>query len=221
MENDLIHLEKRYLHRSDLSGLTLNTKSKLLEAAVTMFAKHGFDGTSLRQISNFAGVKHGSIQYHYESKESLWRATVDFLYGLLIEATKQDEAVGKNIGTPIEVRQHMIAMTRAYIRFSSRYPELFRILTYETMHESSRLDWIVDNYSKPFAEKSMRRIDQAKAAGVYPEHVANLNLYYISMAACRTIFLLAPEVKRTFGSDVFDEDILRQHEDAVIELIYR
>ena len=47
-----------------------------------------------------------------------------------------------------------------------------------------------------------------------------MNLFYIMMTANRTIFLLAPEVKRTFGIDIFSEAQLQQHEDAIIEMMY-
>ena len=48
-----------------------------------------------------------------------------------------------------------------------------------------------------------------------------MNLFYIAMTACRTFFLLAPEIKRGLGVDVFDEDALQTHIDAFIALIYR
>ena len=135
MPNDYSLLEDRYLEKCNTPSSQLDTKSKLLEAAVTLFAKDGYAGASLRDITALAGVKHGSIQYHYESKVALWKAAVAFLYDLMFEAMKADDAVGDNLGTPYEARQHMIAMSRAYIRFSAKHPELFRILTYESMNE--------------------------------------------------------------------------------------
>lgn len=221
MTTDLTLLEVRYLDKCVSPNPKLTTRLRLLEAAVTMFSKYGYAGASLRQISDLAGVKHGSIKYHYDGKESLWKATVDFLYTLMGEAMKADREAGDKIETYPKMREHMIAMTRTYIRFSAKHPELFRILAFEIMHESKRLDWIVENYSKPLAKASMRRIRQAKSAGVYPEDIPDLNLYYISMAASRTIFLLGPEVKRTFGEHVFDDDAIRRHEDSVIGLMFR
>ena len=221
MINDINLLKERYLEQDVSSSSELNTKSKLLEAAVKIFSKYGYAGASLRQISDLAGVKHGSIKYHYNGKEALWKAVVDFLYTLLADALKPSRQAGDEAGGYPEFRRHLIAMTRAYIRFSAKHPELFRILAFEIMHESKRLDWIVENYSKPLAKGSLRRIEQAKAAGVFPDDVPNINIYYITMAASRTVFLLGPEVRRTFGEHVFDDDAVKRHEDAVIELLYK
>ena len=221
MRRDVNDLEYMILEKKNAVKLNADTSTKLLSAAATIFSKYGYEGSSLRQISDLAGVKHGSVKYHFQNKKVLWEETVAFLYSLLIEATKADEDIDESNLSPEDFLAHMKAMTRIYIRFSAKYPELFRILTFETMHQSERLDWIVENFSKPFAKKSMNRINQAKAAGIYPKHLENLNIYYISLAAARTIFLLAPEVKRTFGTDVFEAEALKRHEDAVVELLFR
>ena len=58
------------------------TKQKLLEAAERMFALHGIDAVSLRQITLAAGQKNESaLHYHFGSREALieaifeWRMT--------------------------------------------------------------------------------------------------------------------------------------------------
>ncbi len=55
----------------------------LLEAAATEFAAHGFAGASTRRIAERAGAHQPQINYHFTSKEQLWRATVDHLFGLM------------------------------------------------------------------------------------------------------------------------------------------
>ena len=220
MKEDFKDLEDRYLKNTTSANCELDTRSKLLEAGVKVFSKYGYDGASLRQISELAGVKHGLIKYHHKNKKTLWRAVITFLYDMMLNSLKLDDQVGDTIMDADELRRHMISMTREYIRFSAKNPELFRILMFESLLESERLDWIVENFSKPLAEKSMHRIDQCKSAGVYSSNVSNMNLFYIMMTANRTIFLLAPEVKRTFGVDIFSEAQLQHHEDAIIEMMY-
>lgn len=221
VKTDFKDLEDRYLHNISVPNCELDTRSKLLEAAVKVFSKYGYDGASLRQISDLAGVKHGLIKYHHKNKNTLWQAVVTFLYDMMLNALEWDDQVGDKILNADGFRNHMISMTRAYIRFSAKYPELFRILMFEILLESERLDWVVENFSKPLIKKSMIRIHQGKAAGIFPKNVSDMNVFYIMMTANRTIFLLAPEVKRTFGVDVFSEQELQQHEDAIIEMIYR
>jgi len=48
------------------------TPARLLEAAVELFARHGFHGTSIRDIAERAGANVAAGHYHYGSKEGLY-----------------------------------------------------------------------------------------------------------------------------------------------------
>jgi len=50
----------------------INTKSRILDAARELFATHGFNGTSIRDISTKAGVNVASINYHFSNKQLLF-----------------------------------------------------------------------------------------------------------------------------------------------------
>jgi len=54
-----------------------NTRQKILDAAEKLFARHGFESTSLRSIIASAGVNLGAIHYHFRSKEGLIRAVIE------------------------------------------------------------------------------------------------------------------------------------------------
>ncbi len=199
------------------TGLELDTRSKLLKAAVVQFGKFGFAGTSVRKIADDAGVNHGSIKYHYSSKDDLWRAAVAYLYGLLDEAVHKDEAEWKNMSP----REQIINSATNYIRFSAKHPELSRIVFFETMHESERLEWLTENFIRPYTSRAIARVALAQEQGVYVDDVPAMNLHYVNIAAAKNIFLMAPEIKRAFDIDVFDDDQIEQHIDAVLKLTMR
>ena len=46
-------------------------REKILNAAAKHFSRHGFDGASMRDIANDAGMRAGSLYYHFRSKEEL------------------------------------------------------------------------------------------------------------------------------------------------------
>ncbi len=50
---------------------SLSTPERILAAAETLFAEHGFDGTSLRQVTSAAGVNLAAVNYHFGSKDQL------------------------------------------------------------------------------------------------------------------------------------------------------
>src|SRR5215475_8480886 len=48
-----------------------STKERILGAAETLFARHGFAGASLRQVTAAANVNLAAVNYHFGSKENL------------------------------------------------------------------------------------------------------------------------------------------------------
>jgi AcrR family transcriptional regulator len=52
----------------------VDTKERILDSAERLFATHGFDGTSLRDITADAGVNLAAVNYHFGSKLSLLRS---------------------------------------------------------------------------------------------------------------------------------------------------
>lgn len=52
------------------------TKERVLDAAQELFGTHGLEGTSLRAVTAAAGVNLAAVNYHFGSKEQLFRAVV-------------------------------------------------------------------------------------------------------------------------------------------------
>src|SRR5215472_10783137 len=52
------------------------TKERILDAAEALFMEHGFEATSLRQLTAAAGVNLASVHYHFGSKEELFEAVL-------------------------------------------------------------------------------------------------------------------------------------------------
>jgi AcrR family transcriptional regulator len=48
------------------------TRARLLDAAFTVFARHGYAGTSVDAIARVAGHSKGAFYYHFASKESIF-----------------------------------------------------------------------------------------------------------------------------------------------------
>lgn len=55
------------------------TRHRIIEAAVELFGEHGFDGASTRDIAALAGVNAPALQYYFENKEGVYRASVEAL----------------------------------------------------------------------------------------------------------------------------------------------
>lgn len=54
-----------------------DTRRRILEAALDLFAAQGYEGASTRQIAEGAGVNLPAIQYYFGNKEGLYRAIIE------------------------------------------------------------------------------------------------------------------------------------------------
>lgn len=54
----------------------MTTKDRILDTAEHLFARDGFDATSLRAITAEAGVNLAAVNYHFQSKEALVQAVI-------------------------------------------------------------------------------------------------------------------------------------------------
>lgn len=49
-----------------------SSKERLLEAALELFAQHGYTGTSLRRLAEKVGVRESAIYAHFPSKQAIY-----------------------------------------------------------------------------------------------------------------------------------------------------
>lgn len=59
-----------------MEARSVDTRERILDVAERLFMAHGYDGTSMRQITGEAGVNLASANYHFGSKESLLQAVL-------------------------------------------------------------------------------------------------------------------------------------------------
>ena len=57
------------------------TRARIVEAALRVFADEGYSRASTRQIAEAAGVTPPALQYYFDSKEGLHRACAQFIVG--------------------------------------------------------------------------------------------------------------------------------------------
>ena len=91
------------------------TRSKLIEAGKELFSRQGFEGVSAREIETAAGVKRNLLAYHFNDKETLWKAVVDAIYGVMKSEFDQRLAVLREmsrIAQIVRIFLHFVALLR-------------------------------------------------------------------------------------------------------------
>ena len=87
--HDLTRTRRRHLsHLHRRRHLTGATTDRLVSAAEHLFAVHGIDGVSLREINRAAGARNASaLQYHFRDRDGLLRAVM-VKHGREVEARR-------------------------------------------------------------------------------------------------------------------------------------
>ncbi len=62
------------------------TRRRILDVALDLFADRGFSGTTTRAIGSAAGVNIATLDYHFGGKQGLYDAVVGRLYEDLVQA---------------------------------------------------------------------------------------------------------------------------------------
>jgi len=76
------------------------TKRAIFETSMELFAKKGYDATSIEEITATVGVAKGTLYYHFSSKEEIFNFLVEEGMKLLknsiaIKTAKQNNAIDK------------------------------------------------------------------------------------------------------------------------------
>jgi AcrR family transcriptional regulator len=53
------------------------TRDQLIEVATSLFAEHGYEGTSIEAVLTAAGVSRGALYHHFAGKEALFTAVLE------------------------------------------------------------------------------------------------------------------------------------------------
>jgi AcrR family transcriptional regulator len=95
-----------------------NTKEKILEAALDLFREQGFDGASMRDIAQRAGVATGLAYYYFESKDAIVLAFYDRAYaelGPLLEEAQNGKKLENRMQALITAKLHYFAPNRRFL----------------------------------------------------------------------------------------------------------
>ncbi|MFD2580227.1 TetR/AcrR family transcriptional regulator [Novosphingobium colocasiae] len=137
-----------------------DVRERVLKAALECFGAFGFEGTSTRAVAEHADVTHTLVLYHFRSKEQLWIATIDNALGRY-SAEMEEHLAGADDTAAGALRTFI----EQFIRLSARQPQIHRILTMESNQDTTRLNWVIENYLRRHFAKVRELISRRAGAG--------------------------------------------------------
>lgn len=192
------------------------TQSRILDAAITLFAQRGFSGASVSDVARACGAPVPLIMYHFKSKQGLWDAAVGRLYARVnARLTEELESTKGLTGLPFYK-----ASIRAHIATLAAHPEHMRLLLQEGAERTPRLEWLIDRHQRPLNDKIISLITSAQADGLIaagdPTH-----LMFVLSGAFSMPIVLAPEYEILTSKNSLESRQIEAHIDACLELILK
>jgi AcrR family transcriptional regulator len=187
------------------------TRDSILKAATRVFAKHGFDGGRVEQISKAAKSYDRMIYYYFGSKEELFIAVLEEAYRRFNEAESQLEL---DADKPVESLQAVIRFMWGYYQ---KNPEFITLLNTENLHRGRHIakSLRAREYSSQAIEVLGRVLRNGAAQGVFRSDVIARDVY-LTIAAMGYFYLSNRFTLSAFLGEELESDAAMAHWSQVI-----
>ena len=161
------------------------TRDAILRAATKVFARHGFAGGRIEQISKAAKSHDRMIYYYFGSKEALFIAVIEDTYRRFNEA---EQALALDASRPLQALDDMIRFVWGYYQ---KNPEFITLLNSENLLRGRHIAKSVraKDYSSPALAITDTVLQAGIARGLFRPAVNARDLYL--MIASMAYFYLS------------------------------
>ena len=133
------------------------TQERLLEAAVDIFGRHGFEAATTRLIAREAGVNIAAIPYYYKGKEGLYLAAVSYIVAkvetqvaAVLEEIRNLSFTGKaSRKEALALLEKLLGKIINFMVGSPQATRVARIILREQLYPSSAYEIIFNGFLSP------------------------------------------------------------------------
>lgn len=193
-----------------------NTRKLILDSAEELFAEHGFDGVSIRDITGKAEVRLALAAYHFKSKESLFESVVERRAHLLNERRQSNlQAVRGRPSCTVE--DVLEAFIRPYYELRAGSDPAWRhySLLVAQLAQSHRWLPLIEKYfnetARMYCEALQEMVPDASESAVVQSFVFSAQLMVSALVGLRRVDALS-------GGRVRAADLEKTYHDLIIFL---
>jgi TetR/AcrR family transcriptional regulator len=105
----------------------------ILEAALDVFATHGFRGSTIDQIAEVAGMSKPNLLYYFRTKEAMHRALIDRVLDSWLDPLREFDAEGSPV---TEIRSYI----RRKLEMARDFPRESRLFANEILQGAPHIE---------------------------------------------------------------------------------
>jgi TetR/AcrR family transcriptional regulator len=177
----------------------MNTRQKILDAALAEFARYGLGGARVDRIAQRAGANKRMLYYYFGDKEGLFLAALENRYEHIRSA---EQALDLEHRDPREALKRLVEFTW---RYYLEHPEFMTLLNSENLHKGRhvRNSRHVRELHSPLVGTLRAILRRGETQGLFRKGVDPVQLY-ISIAGEGYFYLS----NRYTLSRIFDRDLM-------------
>lgn len=188
-----------------------NTRDRILSAAGEVFAEQGFEGATIRAITERAGVNVAAVNYHFRDKAELYARVV---VGACAARSAWQDAMAEAADSPEERLSSLIYHFVGYLLDPARPPWRSRLLAREMADPTAALDELVEKNIRPFRDEFLMPTLRELTSG----RLGRRQLSYIGasiMAQCHYYLQSRPLIERLYPDFKISDSQIREIADHV------
>jgi AcrR family transcriptional regulator len=108
--------------RAKAKGKAERTRAKLMDAAVTLFARDGFEAASVNEITKLAEVANGTFYVHFRDRDAIAETVA------LAAAESVAEQMAKATACVEDAAERIALSTRSFVELAAERPDWGRML---------------------------------------------------------------------------------------------
>ncbi|WP_328392098.1 TetR/AcrR family transcriptional regulator [Nocardia sp. NBC_00416] len=186
---------------------------EILTVALRVFARDGFAGASVAAINRELGVSHNLIHQRFGSKEALWYAVVDWIFGNVVTLLKI-RPPRRDLPPLEEFRAGIIR----FLELQAEHPDVVRLISMEAAIEGPRLTYLYDRHIEP-----MSVLIAEPLIPLIQQRILNRDdlrsLHFLIAHGATAPFALLPLATRMSPADPRSERAVRRHARLVADTI--
>lgn len=187
---------------------------RILDAAERIFAARGLAGARTDEIARAAHVNKAMLYYYFRSKERLYRAVFENLFG---QAGRMIQAEMPAKASP---REAVFAFVEGYFKFRIENPNYARLMQHMMMEDPKQFRWVAREYF----EQGFRRMTRTIKTGIAQGEFQSLNAEHAMLNIIAMIvfyFSGAPVNSVLLRRNALQPGAVEEHKRAVIDLLER
>ncbi|MBT2214991.1 TetR/AcrR family transcriptional regulator [Virgibacillus dakarensis] len=141
-------------------------RSKIVQASLLLFEKHGYHGVTVNEIVEKAGASKGGFYHHFTSKDELLFVIHDtFITYALEKATIANE-------TFVSPTEKLRAIIKEFVKVFDLYKPHIAVFYQETIYLKSQYEVLIKRKRDQFKHIILETIREGKACGEFREDLS-------------------------------------------------